>query len=204
MKTPKRKRATSVAKANVPATEARAIDDSLVDASTGADHVASEAAEADLDVTTTLPVPELMAEAAPAEAEPRESESAQAESTKSESIRVDVAPAAVAEPDPIDVTPAAVEADPVIALSSNSTVKDAAALKARLIKVAALPANISIDVRSVERVDTATFQLLCAFVRDRAERKLGVSWVGCPKAFIESSRLLGVHAMLGLPAVGVV
>lgn len=91
----------------------------------------------------------------------------------------------------------------IITLSSNSTVKDAASLKAQLVKVAALPATVSLDVSSVERIDTATLQLLCAFVRERAERKLAVEWLGSPKAFVDSSRLLGVHTLLGLPEAGV-
>ena len=110
-----------------------------------------------------------------------------------------VAAAAIeAAPAPVVATP-----QPIVTLPSNSAVKDAAALKAALLKVVGLPATVSLDVRSVERVDTATLQLLYAFVRDRAQRQLAVEWLGCPKALVESSRLLGVHQMLGLPAVGV-
>jgi ABC-type transporter Mla MlaB component len=90
--------------------------------------------------------------------------------------------------------------DPIIALASNSTVKDAQALKTQLMKLLEVPETVAIDVRSVERVDTATMQLLCAFVRDRAERNGAVEWLGCPPAILDAVRLLGVRHMLALPA----
>jgi ABC-type transporter Mla MlaB component len=92
--------------------------------------------------------------------------------------------------------------DPIIALPSNSTVKDATVLKTELMKLLDLPAPVMIDVRSVERVDTATIQLLYAFVRDRAERNGMVEWLGSPPALIEAIRLLGVQQVLALPAAG--
>lgn len=98
--------------------------------------------------------------------------------------------------------PARFPADPIVALSSNSTVKDAGALKAELMKVLDLAATVAIDVRSVERVDTATMQLLCAFVRDRAARNVAVQWLGCPPAIADAARLLGVQSMLCLPTAG--
>jgi ABC-type transporter Mla MlaB component len=75
-------------------------------------------------------------------------------------------------------------------------------LQIELVRVAALDASVSIDVRSVERVDTATLQLLYAFVRDRSQRGLGVKWLGCPPAFLDAARMLGVHGLLALPEAG--
>lgn len=92
--------------------------------------------------------------------------------------------------------------DPIVALSSNSTVKDAQALKDQLMKLLELPEVVAIDVRSVERVDTATMQLLCAFVRDRAERNGAVEWLGSPPALVEAARLLGVEHMLAFSKAG--
>jgi ABC-type transporter Mla MlaB component len=89
---------------------------------------------------------------------------------------------------------------PTIGLSSNSTVKDAADLKDALLKVLDEPASVTIDTRSVERIDTAIMQLLCAFVRDRAERNLAVTWSATPQPFVDAVRLLGVGSMLALPA----
>ena len=116
---------------------------------------------------------------------------------------VEAAVEAVAvEPEVASPAVAPVDSDPVVALPSNSTVKDAASLKAALIKVVQSPAVVALDVRSVERVDTATMQLLCAFVRERTQRQLGVKWLDCPKTFVDSSRILGIHAILGLPEAG--
>lgn len=96
------------------------------------------------------------------------------------------------------VTPA----DPVIALSSNCTVKDATALQTQLLKLVGLDTQVSLDVRSVERVDTATMQLLCAFVRQRAACNAAVKWIGNPPALAEAARMLGVQSILSLPAAG--
>lgn len=92
--------------------------------------------------------------------------------------------------------------DPIVALPSHSTVKDATALKIELMKLLELPAPVVIDVRSVERVDTATVQLLYAFVRDRAERNGMVEWLGSPPALVDAVRLLGVQDVLALPEAG--
>jgi ABC-type transporter Mla MlaB component len=92
--------------------------------------------------------------------------------------------------------------DPIIALPSNSTVKDASALKVELLKLLEVPAPVVIDVRSVERVDTATIQLLYAFVRDRAERNGMVEWLGSPAVIVDAVRLLGVQDVLAIPTAG--
>jgi ABC-type transporter Mla MlaB component len=182
MKTPKRKRAPSVAKAAKPAVETRALDETSV--------MAAPAVESDLEATSTMPavvVPD--------------DETVLVASATAEPV---AEPTIAAAAEPIVTSPAVVSADsqPVVALSSNSTVKDAASLKAALIKVVASTATVSVDARSVERIDTATIQLLCAFVRERAQRQLEVKWLDCPKALVESSRLLGVHQILGLPEAG--
>lgn len=103
--------------------------------------------------------------------------------------------AAVSAPVADPVTPAS-----VVALSSNSTVKDAAALKSTLEQVLEAPGSVTIDAKSVERIDTAIIQVLCAFVRDRAERNLAVEWRGTPQPLFDAARLLGVGALLALPS----
>lgn len=98
-------------------------------------------------------------------------------------------------------TPAASEAAaPTIALASHCTVKDAADLRMQLLQLLEEPVSVVIDAASVERVDTAVMQLLCAFVRDRAERNLGVDWRGAPAALRDAAQLLGVAPMLALSA----
>jgi ABC-type transporter Mla MlaB component len=89
---------------------------------------------------------------------------------------------------------------PTIGLSSNSTVKDAAALKGILVGLLDEPSSVAIDAKSVERIDTAIMQLLCAFVRDRAARNLAVTWSATPQALLDAARLLGIGSLLALPA----
>jgi anti-anti-sigma regulatory factor len=91
-------------------------------------------------------------------------------------------------------------AEPVISLFSNSTVKDAAALKDTLLQVIDSPRAVTIDAKSVERIDTAVIQVLCAFIRDRAARNLAVSWRGTPQPLLDAARLLGVGTLLALPS----
>jgi ABC-type transporter Mla MlaB component len=92
-------------------------------------------------------------------------------------------------------------AEPVIVLSANCSVKDAAALKVSLCAIAKESAAVTLDTSAVERVDTATMQLLCAFVRDRSSRNQGIVWRGKSQALSDAVRLLGVGALLALDQV---
>ena len=93
----------------------------------------------------------------------------------------------------------AAQGEPVVTLFSNSTVKDAAALKDTLLQVLDAPSGVTIDAKSVERIDTAIVQLLCAFVRDRAAHNRAVTWSGTPQVVFDAARLLGLGELLGLP-----
>jgi ABC-type transporter Mla MlaB component len=103
------------------------------------------------------------------------------------------APAADAAAQPT-ATPAS-----TIALASHCSVKDAAALKDSLCRFVGASGAVILDVRSLERIDTATVQLLCAFVRARGERNEKVEWLGDSTALTEAARLLGVGSLLALP-----
>jgi ABC-type transporter Mla MlaB component len=91
----------------------------------------------------------------------------------------------------------------IIVLAANCSVKDAAALKISLCAVANDSAPVTVDASATERVDTATMQLLCAFVRDRSGRNQSVTWRGDSPALQDAARLLGVRALLGFDAKGV-
>lgn len=104
------------------------------------------------------------------------------------------------EPAQTDATPV----DPVVVLAANCSVKDAAALKTSLCAVAEETSAVTLDASAVERVDTATMQLLCAFARDRNARKQSIVWRGQSQALKDAVRLLGVGALLGLDAQGAV
>lgn len=112
-----------------------------------------------------------------------------------ETVVADAAELGLAEP--------VAAAEPVVVLAANCSVKDAAALKTSLCAVASESTEVILDVSAVERVDTATMQLLCAFVRERSGRNQRVAWRGESPAVQDAVRLLGVGELLGLESKGV-
>lgn len=97
-------------------------------------------------------------------------------------------------------TAATQRSHPLIVLASNCNVKDAAELKQTLCLHLDDAAPVTLDVGSVERVDTSTLQVLCAFVRDRSAQQRKVEWLGDAAVVRDAARLLGVESMLSLPA----
>lgn len=96
-------------------------------------------------------------------------------------------------------TPAA---SPTVVLPSHCSVKDAARLSALLQEAVAESAVVTLDIGAVERVDAATMQLLCAFVRDRSARTQQVNWRGGSSALSEAVKLLGLGEILAWSAAG--
>ena len=90
---------------------------------------------------------------------------------------------------------------PMVVLASNCNVKDAGELKQSLCHYLDDGAPVALDVGKVERVDTSTIQLLCAFVRDRTARDRKVEWLGDSHVIRDAARLLGVEEILSLPGV---
>jgi len=87
----------------------------------------------------------------------------------------------------------------VFALSDDCTVAESAALKSGLLQNLALPTPVTLDIGSVQRIDTAGIQLIAAFVREREALGLQVQWRGTAPAFTSAARLLGVASVLRLP-----
>jgi anti-anti-sigma regulatory factor len=87
----------------------------------------------------------------------------------------------------------------VFALSADCTVAASTALKSGLLEVLREPTPITLDIASVQRIDTAGVQLIAAFVRERESLGLQVEWRGTAPAFTSAARLLGVAAVLRLP-----
>ena len=83
-----------------------------------------------------------------------------------------------------------------LALPAECTIADAGVLKARLLKLVAHPDIVTLERGSVQRVDTATLQLLAAFVRDRQAVGLAVEWSGEGAAFKNAASLLGLSSLL--------
>lgn len=118
-----------------------------------------------------------------------------------DAVMVDV-PAAEAAVAPVaeDLVSETVSAnETVVAMASNCTVKDAAAIRRSLCEVADAAGQVVIDAGAVERVDTAVMQVLVAFVRDRLGRDREVTWRAPSIALLDSAHLLGVSDLLTLP-----
>jgi anti-anti-sigma regulatory factor len=57
---------------------------------------------------------------------------------------------------------------------------------------------VQIDASAVERIDTATLQLLAAFVRDLRVDARPVEWADCSAVLQRAAHLLGLAGALGL------
>lgn len=99
----------------------------------------------------------------------------------------------------VDAAAPAQRSQPMIVLASNCNVKDAGELKQTLCLHLDDAAPVTLDVGGVERVDTSTMQVLCAFVRDRSAQQRKVEWLGDSSIVRDAARLLGVESMLCLP-----
>lgn len=89
---------------------------------------------------------------------------------------------------------------PIVVLPANCTLREAAELKGSLLRWAATADTVQLDVSALQRIDTAAIQVLCAFARDRQNRQLAFTWEGDTTTLLEAAGLLGVAALLGLPA----
>jgi ABC-type transporter Mla MlaB component len=185
MKTSKRKRSSKAASV----AEASGVDVVTAETSVAAEPVVEAVVEvaAELSAVADVSNEAVVESVVEIAAEPVSDETVVAEAS--------VEPAAAAEP--------AVVGDPLVVLAANCSVKDAAALKTSLCAFSNHGDAVTLDVSAVERVDTATMQLLCAFVRDRGGRNQGVTWRGESAALQDAVRLLGVGALLGLETKGV-
>jgi anti-anti-sigma regulatory factor len=84
----------------------------------------------------------------------------------------------------------------VVSLPNECTTADASELKDRLMKLVSHPDTVTLDRANVQRVDTATLQMLAAFVRDRRAEGLAVEWSGEGAAFKNAAGLLGLSSLL--------
>ena len=84
---------------------------------------------------------------------------------------------------------------PEIRLPEDCTLAQADGLKQRLARVSDNVSSVTLEVGSVQRIDTACMQLLSAFVRDRAAGGRAVSVRGDSRVFSEALALLGVASL---------
>jgi len=89
----------------------------------------------------------------------------------------------------------------VLALPAECTLAHAQTLKARLAMLLRIANCVTIDVALVQRIDTASLQLLVAFVHARQAGALALSIRGESRAFAQATQLLGLGGILH-PASG--
>jgi len=80
----------------------------------------------------------------------------------------------------------------------STSLRDVTAFQAELAERLDDSGPVQIDASTVQRVDTATLQLLAAFVRDlRADARV-VEWTGCSPALRRAAHSLGLTDALDL------
>jgi anti-anti-sigma regulatory factor len=84
----------------------------------------------------------------------------------------------------------------VIALPADCTLRNLGALRERLCEITEDVRNVTLDLRQLERFDTATLQLIAAFTRDQGARGANVLTCGNRPAWDEAAQLLGLTATL--------
>ena len=99
---------------------------------------------------------------------------------------------------PAATTAAAFENNGPIVLDPVITIAEAAALKDRLLHYSNRKGEVRVDGSRVESVDTASLQVLLAFVRTLQGHGANVSWTGVSAALLNTAQLLGVAGQLGL------
>jgi ABC-type transporter Mla MlaB component len=87
----------------------------------------------------------------------------------------------------------------VFALAADCTIAHIAPLRAGLAKLLKRPSAVTLDVNAVQRIDTASMQLVAAFVRERESHGRQVEWRGAAPVFGSAARLLGLAPTLHLP-----
>lgn len=88
-----------------------------------------------------------------------------------------------------------------IALDADLRLAVAPALRDTLLSALAAGKPVRLDGAAVAQVDTATLQLICAFVRDASASELSVSWVAPSEALMAGAAMLGLHRSMNLPAL---
>lgn len=98
---------------------------------------------------------------------------------------------------------AAQAAQPVsttLTLAAECLVSRAATLKEELGALVEEPQTVTLDVSSLQRIDTAGLQVITAFVRERATHGRAIAWHGTAPVLVTAAQLLGLTSLLGLPA----
>ncbi len=84
----------------------------------------------------------------------------------------------------------------IVALAADCTLADAETLKLRLAALLKSAKPVTIDVRRVHRIDTASLQLLAAFAHERRTSSLPFAATGDSGVFAQAARMLGLGELL--------
>ena len=87
-----------------------------------------------------------------------------------------------------------------VPLGDDLGIEAATDLKQHLAPHVAQPGPLVLDAGTVQRVHTASLQVLCSFVRQREQAGLATDFSAVSQSFRDAARLLGVGRQLGLPA----
>jgi ABC-type transporter Mla MlaB component len=79
-------------------------------------------------------------------------------------------------------------------------VSGASSLKDSLASLLDEPLPVTLDITTLQRIDTAGLQVITAFVRERAGHGRTVEWQGTAPVLTTAAQLLGLTSLLGLPA----
>jgi len=85
-----------------------------------------------------------------------------------------------------------------LSLGNDLSIETCSALKQRLDDGWQQPAPLLLDGSMIERIHTASLQLLCALFRSRQDAGHETAWAAASPVLRESARLLGLSATLGL------
>lgn len=89
-----------------------------------------------------------------------------------------------------------------VALPAHCGIRDAGKLHAELVALLEAEGPVVVDMQALERIDTASVQLLAAFVREREARSLTVEWRGGSAVMTNALSLLGLDAAHGFTGLG--
>ena len=87
-----------------------------------------------------------------------------------------------------------------LALATECMVSGATSLKESLAALLDEPLPVTLDITTLQRIDTAGLQVITAFVRERAGHGRTVEWQGTAPALTTAAQLLGLTSLLRLPA----
>ncbi len=87
-----------------------------------------------------------------------------------------------------------------VPLGDDLGIETATELKQHLAAHVAQPQPVELDAGNVQRVHTASLQVLCSFVRQRRQAGLSTDFSAASQNFRDAARLLGLAPQLGLGA----